>query len=245
MKKVLILVEGQTEETFVKRTLGPHLSSLDVFVVPTILKTKRFKSGASFKGGVPPYERVRKDIQRLLGDTSATLVTTMVDYYGLPKSFPGRSSVQGSTALQRVQYVEAALAADIAHERFLPYYSLHEFEALLFASTSAIAQAFAVPSMASKLNAIRAAFPSPEDINDDPVTSPSSRLESLFPRYSKPFFGSLIAGRIGLRQMRDECAHFNEWLSTLESPDQFRSSGSQREQEETQNRPRRKLKRLE
>lgn len=214
--KVLILVEGQTEETFVKRILDPHLSSLDVFVVPTIIATKRIKSGSSFKGGVPAYERVRKDIQRLLGDTSAALVTTMVDYYGLPKSFPGRSSVQGSTALQRVQYVETALADDIAHERFLPYYSLHEFEALLFSSTSEIAHTFAIPSMESKLDAIRAAFPSPEDINDDPATAPSARLETLFPSYSKPFFGSLIASRIGLQQMRDECAHFNQWLSKLE-----------------------------
>lgn len=217
MKKVLILVEGQTEETFVKRTLRPHLSSRDVFVVPTIIATKRIKSGASFKGGVPQYERVRKDINRLLGDTSAALVTTMVDYYGLPKSFPARSSVRGSTPLQRVKYVEAALAADIAHDRFLPYYSLHEFEALLFTSTSAIAHAFAIPSMETKLDVIRAAFPSPEDINDDPATCPSARLESFFPRYSKPFFGSLIASRIGLQQMRDGCAHFNEWLSMLES----------------------------
>jgi hypothetical protein len=217
MAKVLILVEGQTEETFVKRILDPHLSSLDVLVVPTIIATKRIKSGPNFKGGVPPYERVRRDIQRLLGDTSAALVTTMLDYYGLPKSFPARSSVSGSIALQRVQYVEAALAADIAHERFLPYYSLHEFEALLFASTSAIAHTFAIPSMVSKLDAIRAAFPSPEDINDDPATAPSARLESLFPSYSKPFYGSLIASRIGLQQMRDECAHFNEWLSKLES----------------------------
>lgn len=237
MAKVLILVEGQTEETFVKRILDPHLSSLSVFVVPTIIATKRIRSGASFKGGVPPYERVRKDILRLLGDTSAVLVTTMLDYYGLPKSFPARSSVQGSTALDKVHYVEAALAADIGHRRFLPYYSLHEFESLLFSSTSEIAQTFAIPSMESKLDAIRAAFPSPEDINDDPATAPSARLETLFPSYSKPFYGYLIASRIGLQKMRDECAHFNEWLSKLENLDRLRPSGNQPKPEETTGNP--------
>jgi hypothetical protein len=44
--------------------------------------------------------------------------------------------------------------------------------------------------------------------------------------------------------MRDECAHFNEWLSKLESPDQLRPSGNQPEQAQTRNRPRRRLTRL-
>ncbi len=217
MPKVLILAEGQTEETFVKRILYPHLSSRDVFVVPTILATKRIKSGPSFKGGVPSYERVKKEIQRLLGDSSAALVTTMIDYYGLPDTFPGRACVEGDTPLERVKYVEDALASDINHSRFLPYCSLHEFEALLFVSPAAIALTFSLPALEPKLAAIRASFPSPEDIDDDSATAPSARLESLYPRYSKPFFGSLIANRIGLQQMRVECGHFNEWLSTLES----------------------------
>jgi hypothetical protein len=217
MAKVLILVEGQTEETFVKRILHPHLSSIDVFVVPTILSTKRIKSGPSFKGGVPSYTTAKKEIQRLLGDSSATLVTTMIDYYGLPNSFPARASVQGNTPLQRVKYVEEALATDINHNRFVPYYSLHEFEALLFVSPAAIAQTFSLPGLETKLVAIRSAFSSPEDINDDPVTAPSARLQSLYPRYSKPFFGAIIAGRIGLQEMRNECVHFDEWLSRLES----------------------------
>lgn len=93
MKKVLILVEGQSEETFVKRVLSPHLLNLEVLIVPTIISTKRVKSGPSFKGGIPSYAKVRKELKRLLGDSSAALVTTMVDFYGLPGSFPGRSAV--------------------------------------------------------------------------------------------------------------------------------------------------------
>ncbi len=57
MKKVLILVEGQTEETFVKQVLSPYLNRFDIFIIPTIIVTKRVKIGADFKGGVPEYPK--------------------------------------------------------------------------------------------------------------------------------------------------------------------------------------------
>lgn len=216
MAKVLVLAEGQTEETFVKHVIAPHLSQCAVSVVPTVIATKRLKSGGQFKGGVPSYTRVKREIKRLLGDTSAAMVTTMIDYYGLPDSFPGRANVQGNTPLERVRYVEAELSVDIGDPRFRAYYSLHEFEALLFASPAEIAKACVTAGLENKFAAIRAAFPTPEDINDNPDTAPSTRIARLFPRYSKPFFGTLIAARIGLKTIREECAHFNEWLSELE-----------------------------
>lgn len=214
MNKVLILVEGQTEETFVKRVLYPHLLTLEVLIVPIIISTKRVKSGPSFKGGIPSYAKVRKEINRLLGDSSAALVTTMVDFYGLPASFPGRGAVQGNTPLERVAFVESALDLDINHERFLAYCSLHEFEALLFAAPEKIADAFGAEEL--RLFAIRHAFPSPEDIDDCPLTSPSARLRALYPQYGKVFYGSRIATSIGLQTMRAECGHFNDWLTRLE-----------------------------
>ncbi len=217
MAKVLILVEGQTEETFVKRTLGPHLSNLGVFVIPTIIATKRIKSGPSFKGGMPSYTKVRREILRLLGDSSAALVTTMIDFYGLPASFPGRANVQGNTPRERVIFVENAIEQDINDARLLAYCSLHEFEALLFSSPQTIAAAFAMPNLEQRLISIRAQFTSPEEIDNNPSTSPSARLQSLYPQYSKPFYGTLIAGRIGLDEMRGACAHFNDWLVRLEA----------------------------
>lgn len=172
------------------------------------------KGAPSLKGGILSYPRVRKDLLRLLGDSSAALVTTMFDFYGLPESFPGRASAQGVSPTERVRFVENAIALDIGDPRFLAYCSLHEFEALLFAAPAKIAEVFGSPEL--RLFAIRYAFPSPEDIDDSPSTSPSARLQSLYPQYSKPFFGTLIAGRIGLDAMRAECRHFNEWLTRLE-----------------------------
>ncbi len=41
MKKVFILVEGQTEETFVKEVLAPYLFSKDMIIIPVIVYTRR------------------------------------------------------------------------------------------------------------------------------------------------------------------------------------------------------------
>ena len=90
MDRVLILVEGQTEERFIKSILQPHLSAFGVHVEPKIVTTKRVKSGPDFKGGITNFGKVENDIRLLLGDTNAALITTMLDYYGLPSDFPGQ-----------------------------------------------------------------------------------------------------------------------------------------------------------
>lgn len=68
MKKILILAEGQTEETFVKNILAPHLWSKEIFCIPKLATTKRVKSGADFKGGIVSYEKLKRDIRHLLQD---------------------------------------------------------------------------------------------------------------------------------------------------------------------------------
>src|SRR5262245_35382193 len=90
MKRALILVEGQTEERFVKDTLAPHLAAFDLYITPTLLTTKVVKSGPNFKGGVTSFAKFEGDLRRLLGGAGqGTLVTTMLDYYRLPDDFPG------------------------------------------------------------------------------------------------------------------------------------------------------------
>ncbi len=64
---------------------------------------------------------------------------------------------------------------------------------------------------------IRTQFPSPEHINDSPVTAPSKRILKECERYEKPVHGSLIALDIGLETIRRECFYFNRWLEHLES----------------------------
>jgi len=215
MKKVLILAEGPTEEAFVKHILGPHFLSYDVILIPKIVTSKRVKNGPDFKGGIVSYPKVRREVIRLLGDTSASRVTSIFDFYGLPNDFPGRCIARGN-ALQKVRFVESAFEKDINDRRFSAYLSLHEFESLLFSSPSEIAKTLNASEKEPELRAVRNAFASPEEINDNPKTAPSKKLRDHFPQYNKVFFGRLIAGNIGLQTIRSECPHFNEWIASLE-----------------------------
>lgn len=49
MKRGLILVEGPTEERFIKDVLSPHLLNRQFALIPTVIPTKRVFDGASFK----------------------------------------------------------------------------------------------------------------------------------------------------------------------------------------------------
>ena len=45
MQKLHILVEGQTEEVIVNNVIGPYLSSEDLYITTSILKTKQQAGG--------------------------------------------------------------------------------------------------------------------------------------------------------------------------------------------------------
>ncbi len=218
MKKVLILAEGQTEETFIREALTAYLARKEIYPTPTLITTKRVtESGSVFKGGIVPYERLKRDLNRLLNDSSAAIVTTMIDFYGLPGSFPGRKTMPPGSCYERVAYLEEKLRKDVNHHRFLPYLALHEFEAMLFVKPEQINQAFPDIDRSKELSAIRAQFGSPEEIDDNPLTAPSKRLAALFPEYRKALHGPLAILEIGIDQIRNECAHFNDWIKKLES----------------------------
>lgn len=218
MTRAYVLVEGQTEETFVKRVLGPHLATLDVFLTPILVATKRVKEGKKFKGGVTRYEPVRTDLLKLLNDRSAAAVTTMIDYYGLPEDFPGLAALPaGASCYQRVAFLEEALRSDFEDPRFRPYLSLHEFEALLLTSPLEIGGVLLEMSAMERLAQEVRSFRSPEEIDDGPETHPAARILRLVPAYRKTLHGPLAVERIGLPALRRSCPHFNEWVAWLES----------------------------
>ncbi len=71
MMRLIFLVEGKTERSFVQGVLRQHLADHDVFATCTIVG----------KSGGGDYGRWRRDLEYLLkGDPSADLrVTTMFD----------------------------------------------------------------------------------------------------------------------------------------------------------------------
>lgn len=218
MTKVFIYVEGQTEETFVNQVLRPYFANKNVFLRAILSTTKRAKDGTKFKGGITSYVKVRNDIITLSYDSSVALITTMLDYYRLPSSFPGKNTIPNGTALQKVNYLEEEFRKDINLQIFLPFITLHEFESLLFSSPEQIASAFPRHrNLGRQLNDIRNRYTSPEDINDGPSTHPAMRIINEVPDYKKPLHGSIIASRIGLNQIRTECSHFDRWILQIES----------------------------
>jgi hypothetical protein len=218
-KRVLILVEGQTEERFVKDVLAPAFFGRGLFFNPTQLVTKLVKHGPRFKGGVTSFARFKQDAQRLLGRAGGALVTTMLDYYGLPEDFPGMSSRQSlRTPLERVEQVEGGIAQAFGSPpRFLPFLALHEFEAWLFCSPTELPRVLTDSTRQPEFAAIRAAVSTPEDINEQAETAPSKRIADLFPAYRKALHGPTAAARIGLERIRLECPHFDHWLRQLET----------------------------
>lgn len=217
MKRVLMLVEGQTEEALVNAVLRPHLEARGIWPIAKVVTTKRTKRGPDFKGGIDTYQRVKNEVERLLEDSSAAMVTTMIDFYALPKDFPGWEDVPASGPRARVEHLEAAWRRDVDHPRFDPYCMLHETEALIFSAPMSCELVFPELKSRRTLDDIRRAFSSPEDIDEGPATAPSKRILGVVPDYQKVTMGPLAIEEIGLVQIRSQCPHFDGWLKRLES----------------------------
>jgi hypothetical protein len=217
MRKVLISVEGQTEETFVQAILDPRFPPDRLYLQPVLLKTRHLPGRPADRGGYISYAKVKREIQALLGDTSA-VVTTMYDLYALPGDFPGLDTLPEGTGAQKVAHLERAFAQDIGHNRFRPYLQLYEFEALLFSAPKAINDWLGgTEQQLFRLQRASQAFPNPEEIDDDPQTSPSHRIRRIFPEYEKVLAGSHIAMEIGIDTIRNACPHFSTWVDWLEN----------------------------
>jgi hypothetical protein len=216
MRRVLMLVEGQTEETFVRELLAPHLWARDVAPIPVLATTKVVKSGPNFKGGLVSYGKARNQIMRLLLDTEAVAVTTMLDLNALPSDFPGYGTRPMTDCYRKVAHLEQAFSRDINHLRFKPYLQLHEFEAFMFVDPDITAALFAGAHVAQDLRHVKDDFGSPEEIDEEPDTAPSKRILAVFRMYEKTLHGPLVTIDLGLGRIRDECPHFNQWLTWLE-----------------------------
>ena len=218
MKRLHVLVEGQTEETFVRDVLAPHLQAGGVTPIPVLLKTKRVKSGGAFRGGVTSSQQVIGDLRRLLRDTEAVAITTVIDYYGLPSDFPGMATrPSGADPYSRVAHVESELADVIGDRRFIPHLTLHEYEAWIYSEPAKCAWVFSDSLVPARLEAIRDQHGGAERINETQQGCPSKRLLKVYPPYQKTLEGPMAVGATGLGAVRAACPHVGTWLGKLES----------------------------
>ena len=168
MTRLLVQVEGPTEEKFVNEILGPHLYDLGYHAVSArIMGNARQRRR---RGGITSWPTARGEIIKHLQEDNERIVTTMVDYYELPasgaKGWPGRAGAGNHPLGSRADAVENAVLADVIAQlddgfdpaRFVPYLSMHEFEALLFSDSSRFAQGINRPDLEEDFQHIRDAF---------------------------------------------------------------------------------------
>jgi hypothetical protein len=218
MNRVRILVEGQTEQNFVRDILKPYFENQGIFLHAVMFNRT---------GGIVGYQKKAKNvIVSSLKEDTGLYCTTMIDFYGMPSDWPGRIQAnQCTNYLKKALTVENNILTDIKDswgdsfnpQRFLPYVQMHEFEALLFSSPEKLALSLGDEKFSTSFLEIRKKYTNPEEINDNYDTCPSRRIVGIFPDFRKTINGLPAANHIGLEIMRKECPHFNEWITKLEN----------------------------
>lgn len=213
MKRLYIVVEGQTEQEFVRTILAKYLAKYEIYSVVAI-PVKTSKIG---RGGLVNYLHLKNTIQCLLKESSSRdiLVTTFIDYFRIPTNMPGyEQALALASNNEKISLLEQKLAEDIWDERFIPYIQLHEFEALLFSNNSGF-EYYYKHDIASQTAKIVDKYANPEEINSKPETAPSKRIMAIIPQYEKVVHGNLIALTIGIQPMLDKCPRFAQWVQSL------------------------------
>jgi hypothetical protein len=195
--EVIVVGEGQTEETFIRDVLAPTLAEREIILHPRLIETS-----SRAKGGALRRERVLRYLRNTLRERTDTYVTTLFDLYGLHPEMPGVDVSRAETdPLHRCLLIEAALNEEVVEvsgcraERFFSHVQPHEFEALLFSDVSRFGEAHGEwKPYVSALEQARAGAATPEHINDGADTHPSARLTKLLrPKYDKVLYGTGIA----------------------------------------------------
>lgn len=215
MRRVHLLVEGQTEESVVRSILTPYLRDSSIWVTYSVLATSRSAAGAKFRGGASTWHRINREVRSLLHDSSIHVLTTMIDYYGMPADTPGMASRPQAGPRERVGHVEAAMAAAVGSPRFWPHLTLHELEAWVLAAGDALAEYLVEPAVAASIAEITGSAGGPELVNDGLATAPSKRLAQLYPAYEKIAHGPIAIRRAGLKSVLAQCPHAAAWIESL------------------------------
>ena len=211
MKRLYIIVEGQTEEEFVKTMILPYMQQFGIYeVTPILIRTSRIG-----RGGFVNYQHLKNDAKRLLRSVKQDFIVSMfVDFFRCPEiPFKERWETKESH-LEKVEEMEKCIADDINDKRFIPYIQLHEFEALLFSSNKGF-EAFFTDKQNDEIKKIIDCFDNPEDINSSPESAPSKRILAIKDDYDKVLEGNLIALEVGFQNILEKCPRFKAWISKL------------------------------
>ncbi|MBL1319890.1 MAG: DUF4276 family protein [Methylophaga sp.] len=218
--EVYVIAEGATEERFIKDVLAPSFRSNSIYIKPILMPTSRSQAG----GGIN-LDRFLRSVRNTLRQYPDAVVTTMFDLYALSPSFPlFDEASRENDVYHKVLLLEDGLHRCVIEEigceeqRFIPYIQPYEYEGLLFSDIEALVSVetgweYSRDALQSIIDSVT----TPEHINDGYETKPSARLKILSPKYKKTRHGPLIAKKITLSVMEQECKHFSHWVQKLRS----------------------------
>lgn len=212
MKRLFIVVEGQTEEEFVNELLSPYLNTFGIYDV----RATKITTSKGYKGGFVNYQHLKNDVTKLLKQSGKdVVVTTFVDFFRLPTNVPNFTTISKKfTKKNSVYEFEKVIAEDIDDYRFIPYIQMYEFEALLFSSTKGFSAYYENEKNVIKgVTKIMDEFSNPEDINSN--KPPSYRIKELTTNYDKIIYGNVMALEIGMATIIKKCPRFKIWVQEL------------------------------
>lgn len=222
------IVEGRTEEEFIKEILRPFLETKDIFIQGIeLVITGKNRNGKYCKGGGTSYDYYKNHLLKRMKqfkNRNDLYFTTMIDLYGLPKTFPNYSLYKDEKdKYKKVEALERDFKNDLSQNNFLPYIQLHEFETLLLSDLHKFKEYYIdEDDIDKKILALQndiKKYDNIELINESENTAPSKRIEKVFNQYchEKATAGIYIAQEIGLEVIRKKCQHFNDWIEKIEN----------------------------
>lgn len=216
MKRLVIIVEGDAEESFINNVLSPYFNSIGIYNYIQCYKIKHSN------GGLSKYSHLKKDIVNTLYENDV-VVSTLVDFYRIPSDFPGyNESLSYDKHSDQVNYLESKIKEDIeltqnrVFENLVPYIQLHEFETFIFSDIMGVDALFDQSEYDRRefINITRQ-YENPEDINNGVNTAPSVRLKKIIKGYDKVLFGIEIIQNLGVDLILEKCPRFNSWIQNL------------------------------
>ncbi len=214
MSRLFVVVEGDSEERFVRGTLLRHFPHLHPVAIK--VETGRDAEGGVHRGG-GDWTKWLADIRRTLGSPGDRVVTTMFDLYGLPRNFPGRQSESRiSDTVAYADALEARMHAAVGDSRFMANVVRHEFETLVLAALPEL-QSLLAPTERVRLEPLKALAleAGPEEINCGRNTAPSKRLQEARLSYSKLSHGVPAVQLAGIAKLSQSCPRFRAWIEKL------------------------------
>lgn len=222
---VMTIVEGQSEEDFVKYLLSGYIENrtngavkLEASQVITNPRLRRRGGGSSYKHYIPMIENYLA--------TPWLYCTTMIDFYQFPRDVDGIDTIDSIHGYyEKVELIEQLMKSEINTDyagRFIPNVLLHEFEALLLTDCAAFDAITTyknsdIRKLEREINReLIMNGGNPEFINQGETTAPSKRIVKYLP-YRKGAHGYQIATRITVDKIRDKCKHFDAWIQKLEA----------------------------